>query len=329
MTLGRIAILAVCPADWAGVRKAITQGADDYADIHDAPAAIRARNPVEVRFGGYDPRWRGLVKFARTRHCRVVVAIHHTPLFHEFSPSGRSAIVEAIDAFRQGLIDRFETPDEGVAGTLASFGIPCHLKRNTIAAPPESRCRLALSGLHIGIFGTGMPWKNQETQILAAALAIKNRADGEIHVQCVMEESLLRSLGIRYQTHAKMDQPQFYDLLASMTLNLAVGATETFGYIPVESFLLGVPCLFSPMTPAFYDVERESPLWACRVDRIDDPVFIAKKIDGVLESRSTIAEAGREFCRRHVAQEHVSRAFAALLPGAPGPALLTPSKSDE
>ncbi len=295
-----MSVLAVCPADWAGVRKSITQDADAYADLQSAEAAIRAQRPAEVRFGGYDRKWRRLVKFAKSRQCRVVVTIHHTPLFHEFAPSGRTAVVEAIRDLRRGLIDRFETPDEGVAGTLNAFGVPCELRRSTLDEPACAAAPIERQGLHIGIFGTGLPWKNQETQMLAAALAIREAAGGTIHMQSIRDGSLMQSLGIQYEIHAQMERERFYGLLASMTLNMAVGVTETFGYTAVESFLLGVPSLFSPMTPAFYEVETSSPVWSCRVDRIDDPPYIAAKIREVVANRAAIVEAGREFCRRHL-----------------------------
>jgi glycosyltransferase involved in cell wall biosynthesis len=160
--------------------------------------------------------------------------------------------------------------------------------------------RAPLPGVHIGIFGTGMPWKNVDTQMLAAALVIKTRRGGMIHVQHIADPSLMKALGVEYEVHPRMDSGEFYALLASMTVNMAVNFTETFGYVVVESFLLGVPCLFSPMTQALFGLDRQSPLWRCRVERIDDPAFIAEKISEVLEQREEIAAAGAAFCRRHV-----------------------------
>lgn len=297
----RTAILAVCPADWLGVRKSISQSADAFSDIATARAAIRAHNPDEVRFGGYDPSWRRVLRFARRRDCRIVVSIQHTPAFHELAPLARTALVEAIRDFRAGLIDRFETPHEGVARTLSMLGVPCVHRRNVTPAPPPITTPHALRpGPRIGIFGTGQPWKNMDTQILAAALAIRNLGGGSIHVQHIEDPSFLDVLGIAYELHPTMDAGAFSALLASMTVNLAVSFTDTFGYLAVESSLLGVPCLFSPMTQAFFDLDRQSPLWSCRVERIDDPAFIAVKIGEVLEHRERIAAAGIAFCSRHV-----------------------------
>ncbi len=300
MVQKRISVLAICPANWTGVRKSISQGADAYADIRTAKAAIREHNPSLVRFGGYRPEWRRLLKFARSRGCRIVVTIHHTPAFHEFAASSRTAIVEAIRAFRDGLVDALESPHEGVAETLTGLGVPCAPRKNTTAAPPYPHHLPPRPGLHIGIFGTGLPWKNMDTQVLAAALTLKDQPDGVIHIQRLGDPSLMKTLGVPYEVHPRLDEVTFSHLVASMTLNMAVNFTETFGYFPVESFLLGVPCMFSPMTPAFHDLGEESPLWSCRVDRVDDPAYTSRKIKEVLDNRGAIAEAGRAFCQRHL-----------------------------
>lgn len=300
LPMKKLDVLAVCPSDWSGVRKSISQDADAYADVRRARVAIRDHDPNEVRFGGYSSAWRSLLKFARRRKCRIVVTIHHTPAFHEFARSARTAMVAAIEDFQKGLIDRLETPHEGLAEALTLLGIPCELRKNTTEAPADLKDLPPPPGVHIGIFGTGLPWKNMDTQMLAAALTVRNQPGGVIHIQHAADPSLMKALGVRYHLHPHMPQDRFYYLLASMTVNLAVTFTETFGYLAVESFLLGVPCLFSPMTPAFHDVSRDSPLWSCRVERIDDPVYISGRIKEVMEHREAIAEAGRTFCQRHV-----------------------------
>jgi len=297
--MSRTAILAICPSDWLGVRKSISQGADLYADIDGARDAIQTHAPGEVRFGGYSPDWRGILHFAKSRGCTVVVAIQHTPAFHEFAADARTALAGAIADFKAGLIDRLETPHEGVARALSRIGIPCAHRRNTVT-PPVAKPPPRGPGVHIGVLGSGQSWKNMDTQMLAAALVLAERQGGVLHVQHVADASFARALGVEYTVHPTTDGETFASLLASMTLNLAVNFTETFGYLPVESFLLGVPCLFSPMTGAFFDLDPRAPLWKCRVERIDDPAFIAARIEDVLAARDEIAAAGLEFCQRHV-----------------------------
>lgn len=296
-----VGTLAICPSDWFGVRKSISRAADAYVDIAGARAAIRAHAPDTVVFGGYSSEWRRILRFARGRDCRIVVSIQHTPAFHDFAPAARTALADVIEDFKAGLIDRLETPHAGVARTLSHLGIPCAHRRNTIAPPAAAvRKRDLGPGVHIGLFGSGQSWKNMDTQMLAAALVLQKRHGGALHVQHVADASFVEALGVAYEVHPTMESGAFASLLASMTVNLAATFTETFGYLPVESFLLGVPCLFSPMTAAFVELEPHDRLSRCRVDRIDDPAFLAGRIEDVLASRDEIAAAGKEFCQRHV-----------------------------
>src|SRR5262249_32512676 len=151
-----------------------------------------------------------------------VVTLHHTPAFHEFAGSSRAAIVRAIEDFKKGLIDGFETPHEGVAGTLTRLGIPCTVRSNTTEAPAEVTDRSPRPGLHIGIFGTGLPWKNMDTQMLAAALTMRDEPGGMIHIQHAGDTSLMKVLGVKFQVHPEMPQDRFYHLVSSMTVNMAI-----------------------------------------------------------------------------------------------------------
>jgi glycosyltransferase involved in cell wall biosynthesis len=152
-----------------------------------------------------------------------------------------------------------------------------------------------LPGLHIGIFSTGLPWKNIDTQIIAAA-ATPGLA--MLHVQNLRHPELPNQLGIAYKVHPYYtDRREFYKLAASMRINLAVTLTECFGYFALESFVIGVPALVGTTTPSFR--HAQGILKKCIVSYIDDPAAISDAIVDVMDNYDEILDAGRAFIKKH------------------------------
>jgi hypothetical protein len=67
-------------------------------------------------------------------------------------------------------------------------------------------------------------------------------------------------------------QHDYYTHMGSMDLNLQVTHAESFNYTAMESYLLGVPCLVGPCTPA----GRFGMEGAFVVDDPTDPLLIAQ-----------------------------------------------------
>lgn len=286
--------LAVTADSWQGVRKALERHSQNFANPVKAPQLIRTHKPKKVVLGGYQKDWFAVLDAAKVVGAEVVCTWHNTPVLHQFDAVNRTCLIEAIRMYRLGFIKRFECPHEGTARMLRSYGIECHFAPNELEMPTPVKKQ---PGLHIGIFGTGMPWKNIETQVLGAGMV----EGASIHVQNVGDDSLLRELKVKYQLHPYYrDKKSFYNLMGSMTVNLAVNFTETFGYQVAESFLLGVPAIVSPNTPVLK--EAEGVLRQCICPYIDDPWEISKSVARVLERYEEIQEAGYAHCTRFLSK---------------------------
>lgn len=291
----KIECLTTTSESWAGVRKALEQYSSEFADVSRAPAAIQALRPERVVLGGYNPQWKPVLEAAKRVGARVTCTWHNTPVLNEFNPANRVCLVEAVRAYHAGLITDFETPHMGVYATLDAYGIRSEFTPNKvkeISVRPKRR-----EGIHIGLFGTGLPWKNMDTQILAAGMV----KGATLHLQNVQDTTLLNTFGIKFEVHPYFSNREvFYSLLGSMTVNLAVSLTETFGYIVAESFLLGVPAITNWSAPvlAMTNSAESGLISLCRTPFPDDPYDIASKLDRVIKHRDEIAKFGAEVIRK-------------------------------
>jgi len=106
----------------------------------------------------------------------------------------------------------------------------------------------------------------------------------------------MKQLRIPYRVHPYyQNRADFFKLAAQMTLNLAVTTTEAFGYLPLESFMLGVPAIVSSTTPSFRGVGGYAK--KCIVNYIDDPAAISDAIQDVMENYDEVLEDGMKHVR--------------------------------
>ena len=90
-----------------------------------------------------------------------------------------------------------------------------------------------------------------------------------------------------------------------MTVNLHVTLAESHPVTPMESYLLGVPCLISPTSDLFADDPELRGLTT--VDSIDDPVAIATAARRLLDSTATAVSRAHEALQR--ADAHAAAAW--------------------
>jgi hypothetical protein len=79
--------------------------------------------------------------------------------------------------------------------------------------------------------------------------------------------------GLDIVEHGELPWPEFIALEGSVDVNLYVTLTECHPLSPVESYLLGVPCLMSRTSAVFRD-DPDLYRWTT-VDRPDEPMAIA------------------------------------------------------
>lgn len=291
--------IAICVPDWYGVRRALHTYTETIVAPADARETIDRLSPRVVLFGCYLPEWELLVQYARARGCVTVLTWYASYALNDFNSLNRRWMHAALDAYRRGVFTHIATPHAGLAKTWSQRGYPTSYLPLTV--DPIAATATPDKGIHIGILGSGQPWKNMECQLAAASLL----PDATIHVQHPPDRrSAIESLNIPYVLHPYVtDDAAYYDLIGRMTVNLCVSMSETYSYLTAESFLLGVPVLTSHITPIVRDLSPGHVLAVCRTPWFDDPYAIADALRNVIAHRAEVSRVAPGYMQMYNERE--------------------------
>lgn len=280
--------LAVCPADWHGVRRSLASFTTHYAPPPEAISIIKRLNPSVVVFGCYTPQWEKVLQLAKAKGCKTVLTWHASYILNEFDHTNREWMFHALKAAKAGLFDHIATPHEGLAQTWTHFGLQTDFLPNLVDKVPPMGPKLP--GLNIGVFGSGQPWKNVECQVIAANLI----PDAKVHVQKIRHRQSLESLGIRVSEVPHVESDEAYmSLMSSMKLNMCLSLSETYSFFTIESFMCGTPLIGTPIIPVLKGGPAE--IQKCICPYFEDPIAIRGCIEGVLADYDNIRKVGREY----------------------------------
>lgn len=288
-------VLGVVPHTWQGIKKALSYKCNDFCEPLAAVRHCYRRKPSHIIFGGFQANWFQIIKELKaSTNSHITITFHGTAALNEFDNENRRGLVHAISAVKMGYADCISFPHEGMARAFNNlYKVNAIFEPNKVV-PITTPIPKKLQGLHVGIFGTGMPWKNVDTQILAAAVTPGLTA---LHIQNLHHPELPNQLGISYKIHPYYPKrEEFYQLAGQMTINLAVTFSEAFGYFALESLMLGVPPIVSSTTPSFR--LAEGALKKCVVCYIDDPAAISDAILDVMDHYDLVLEEGIRMLRK-------------------------------
>lgn len=287
--------LGIVPEGWQGIRRAMGARVDEICTPEKAMVVARSKRPSTIIFGGFVSRWYTLARALKHNvGSRIIITYHGTAMMDEFGHENRDGFIHAVSAVREGYADCLSFPHEGMARAMNKLHkISAIFEPNVVnfvVPPPVEK----LKGLHIGLFGTGLAWKNVDTQIIAAAITPGLTT---LHVQNLHHPELPNQLGISYRIHPYFhDRNEFYKLATQMTVNLAVTLTEAFGYFALESYMLGVPAIVGATTPSLRGAQ--GALKKCIVNYIDDPAAISDAIVEVMEDYDNVLAEGQRHCKK-------------------------------
>ena len=278
-------VVGVCHPDWRGVRTAAyTFGVPvvEAADVA-APASglveVMAEAGVEVLVvQGFPPGTPVLLAEAHRRGLATRCVHYSSTAQHGAGPSEWAIADDLVNLARRGILGGLGFAKEGMAEAFEALGHPAAFVPVRIPALPGVRpVKLERGQTHVGVFAEAFWRKNLVTQLTATALV-------ENAVAHVLELPPIGYLdGLAVVEHGVVPYEAFLPLLAGVDINLYVTLSECLPLTPLESYLVGVPCLASRTSVLFRD---DPELWdLSTVDELDNPRAVAAAAARLLAHR--------------------------------------------
>ncbi|MBI4645688.1 MAG: glycosyltransferase [Bacteroidia bacterium] len=189
--------------------------------------------------------------------------------------------INKIGFIKKGLKECFEK----------LFGFKCFDLILKTSIPDIIRPKIENNTVNIGVFGNASFNKNIHNQVTAGLLLNNSK----IYMINEIDFSYLGNEN-RILRHNKMDRDNFFNLLGSMSINLHISFSESWGQIVTESLALEVPCLTSNNNGIFdYDDYLKKILV---IEEYDNPISIANHIKIVINNTETIKYQGLEYIKK-------------------------------
>jgi hypothetical protein len=220
----------------------------------------------------------------------AVAAVSHASLVQHGTDAGEAErVAEVLHLARQGVIDRVGFVKRGLPEAFRAMGHPAYALANRMPRLPDVIPEGFGPGEHVGVFLDPYWRKNVTTQVVAALML-----GATAHV---MRTPAVPYLPFdRIVEHGEIPQQRFLPTLAGVDLNLHVTLSECHPMTPMESYLLGVPCLISHTSALFSDDADLLALTA--VVDIDDPARIAGQARRLIDEREEAVGRARASLRR-------------------------------
>jgi len=280
-------VLQVCHPEWRGVRAAAYGFEDPVVETADAGRSAldivdhaRAAGVETIVVQGFPPGSANLLRIARRAGMATRCLLHSSPAQHG-AERGEAEVAEQVLALAaEGAIGVVGFVKKGLAEMFGALGYETRWVPNRMPMLPGLE-RVAPQGRrpHIGVMAEPFWRKNVVTQLGAVAIL-----EGTGHVLRRPDVGYLARLPI--VEHGTVGWEEFVGLLASMDLNLYTTLSECQPLTPMESYLAGVPCLFSRTSVLFED----SPelLGISTLAEVDNPTAIAKAATRLLENADEV-----------------------------------------
>ena len=287
-------VVQVCHPDWRGVRTVTYSFRTPVVECDDLEfwgeelaSEIVARSPECVVIQGWPPGSTSFVRRLTGLGVKVKCVLHSSAAQHGGDAAEGGVADEILGLLREGGLYGLGMAKDGLPEAFTAIGYPVSYVPNRAPDVPAVSKRDVGEGYNVGVFADPYWRKNVTTQLLAVGLIEGARA----HVMLRPGNAYLREMDI--VEHGILDYDTFVSLQASVNLNLYVTLSECHPSTPQESYMTGVPCLFSRTSAVF----RSDPvLWAMTtVEQHDNPAAIATAGLALYENRDEATERAVEW----------------------------------
>ena len=276
-------VLQVCHPDWRGVRSSALAFRDPVVETCDLDVltphadALLSSGVTTVVIQGWPPNALGFATAASHAGLRVLAVFHSSPGQHGIDIGEAEAVNEMLNLQRAGIIHGVASVKAGLSEPFRVLGYEISPLSNRVPDLSDVEPASVPEGVNVGIFLHPMWRKNVTTQALAALqLGWHPFVMADPQVPYLSSDDLT--------VCGELPRDEFLSLQAGMDMTFNVTFSECHPMQPMESYVLGVPCLVSRTSSLFTD-DRE--LWELTtVDRADDPTAIADQAARLMDAAS-------------------------------------------
>ncbi len=285
-------VVQVCHPDWRGVRTATYAFRSPVVECDDLTTwsdqlieGITGESIDLVIIQGWPPGAAGFAARLADMGIRVKAVLHSSPAQHGAEMGEADVADEVLSLFSHKVLAEVGMVKYGVAEAFRAGGHPVTYLPNRAPLMPEVAKVDLGPGLHVGVFAEPFWRKNVVTQLLAVGML--DGAQG--HLMSKPSVGYLNAIDV--VEHGVLPWEEFVGIQGSVDLNLYVTLTECHPVMPIESYLLGVPCLTSRTSAVF---RNDPELWELTtVDKPDEPKAIAEQARLLLESEEEAVSRAR------------------------------------
>jgi hypothetical protein len=284
--------------EWFGVTNATIELFDSRVrcgellrkkDIEKIGNLILDKEIKQVVFSAMCLGWKELAIYLKKSNPKIKIKVFwHGNHSQVSEPYGWARNIEIIELHKEGIIDVFATCKESLIEFYKKEGYKTKHITNTVVLPDKIKGERPKDKIRIGIYAAKCDdWRKNMFAQLAAASLIPN-AVVDMVPRNPEAKKFADSLGLKLEGLDKaIPREELFKRMSDNTVNLYVTFSECAPMLPIESFEVGVPCVFGNNHHYLKDNELEKYLI---VNNEENPIEIAKQIDNCLKNEKKVME---------------------------------------
>jgi hypothetical protein len=284
--------------EWFGVTNATIELFDSRVrcgellrkkDIEKIGNLILDKEIKQVVFSAMCLGWKELAIYLKKSNPKIKIKVFwHGNHSQVSEPYGWARNIEIIELHKEGIIDVFATCKESLIEFYKKEGYKTKHITNTVVLPDKIKGERPKDKIRIGIYAAKCDdWRKNMFAQLAAASLIPN-AVVDMVPRNPEAKKFADSLGLKLEGLDKaIPREELFKRMSNNTVNLYVTFSECAPMLPIESFEVGVPCVFGNNHHYLKDNELEKYLI---VNNEENPIEIAKQIDNCLKNEKKVME---------------------------------------
>ena len=289
--------------EWFGVTNATIELFDSRVrcgellrkkDITKIAELILDKEIKQVVFSAMCLGWKELAIYLKQSNPEIKIKVFwHGNHSQVSEPYGWARNIEIIELHKAGIIDVFASCKQSLIEFYKKEGYKTKFITNTVRLPEKIKGERPKDKVKIGIYAAKCDdWRKNMFAQLAAAALIPN-AEIDMVPRNPEAKKFADALGIKLGGLDKsIPREELLKRMSNNTINLYVTFSECAPMLPIESFEVGVPCVFGNNHHYLKGRELEKYLI---VNNEESPIEIAEKINYCLENEKKVMELYKEW----------------------------------